>query len=64
MRKSSIREEARRLVERLPATATWEDLVNAIHVRQEIEEGLSDSDNNRVIPVEEVCRQFGLLHED
>jgi len=60
MHSVDIREEARRLVERLPANATWEDLMRAIFVRQTIEAGLSDSRQGNVLDVREVRRRFGL----
>jgi hypothetical protein len=56
----SIKEDARRLVERLPADATWEDLQYEIYVRQAIDAGLKDSRDRRIVPAEEVRRQFGL----
>jgi hypothetical protein len=39
-----IREEAMRLIERLPEDMTWEDLMYEIYVRQSIEAGLADSE--------------------
>ena len=57
---SSIKEDARRIVHRLPDTATWEDLIYQIYVRQSIEAGLKDADEGRVESVEEVRRSFGL----
>lgn len=56
----SIKEEARRLVDRLPDDATWEDLMHEIYVRKAIEAGLADSQAGRTTPVEEVRRRFGL----
>jgi predicted transcriptional regulator len=56
----SIKEEARRLVERLPESATWDDLMHEIYVRKAIESGLADSEAGRTTPVEEVRRRFGL----
>ena len=57
---SSIKNEARRIVNQLPETASWEDLIYRIYVRQSIEAGLKDADEDRVEPVEEVRRSFGL----
>lgn len=56
----SIKEEARRLVERLPESATWDDLMHEIYVRKAVESGLADSEAGRTTPVEEVRRRFGL----
>lgn len=56
----SIKEEARRLVERLPESATWDDLMHEIYVRKAVESGLADSEAGRTTPVEEVRKRFGL----
>jgi predicted transcriptional regulator len=57
---TTIKEEARRLVDKLPEDATWEDLMYEIYVQQAIEAGLKDSQKGRTVPVEEVRKQFGL----
>jgi hypothetical protein len=57
---TSIKSEARRLVEQLPDDATWDDLMYEIYVRQAIESGLKDSQEGRTVPVAEVRRQLGL----
>ena len=44
METTSVKEEARRLVEELPDDASWDDLMERIYVRQAIEAGLQDSD--------------------
>ena len=56
----SIKEEARRLVDRLPESSTWEDLVHEIYVRQAIETGLADSKAGGTTDVEHVRSSFGL----
>ena len=60
MQSTDIKEDARRLVEELPAGATWDDLMYRIYVRQAIEAGLKDSDAGRTVEVSEVRAQFGL----
>ncbi len=55
-----IKEEANRLVDRLDESATWDDLMYEIYVRQSIEAGLADSAAGRTVPVEQVREQFGL----
>jgi hypothetical protein len=57
---SSIKNEARRIVDQLPETASWEDLIYRLYVRQSIEAGLKDADEGRVESIEEVRRSFGL----
>lgn len=48
-----IRAEARRLVEQLPESATWDDLAYEVYVRQSIEAGLADVENGRVLDHDE-----------
>lgn len=57
---STLKEEARRLVDSLPDNATWDDLMHEIYVRQAIESGLEDSDAGRTMDVSEVREKFGL----
>ncbi len=57
---SAVKEEARRLVDRLPEDATWEDVQYEVYVRQAIEAGLKDSRDGRVVPLAEARRRFGL----
>lgn len=56
----NIKEEARRLIDRLPENATWDDLMYEIYVRVAIEAGLADSQAGRITSVETVRQQFGL----
>jgi hypothetical protein len=48
---ANIKEEAKRLVEKLPETMTWDDLMHEIYVRQSIEAGLVDSAAGKVMDV-------------
>lgn len=43
METNSIKEEARRLLDKLPEEVTWDDIMHEIYVRQAIEAGLNDS---------------------
>ena len=54
------KEEAHRLVDRMPEDATWDDLIHEIYVRQVIERGLADSDAGRTTDVREVRAKYGL----
>ena len=60
MSSTDIREEAKRLVEKLSSDSTWEDLMHEIYVRQAIESGLNDSRQNKLTPVSDVRKKFGL----
>lgn len=60
MSTTTIRDDARRLVEQLPDDATWEDLLYQIYVRQSIEAGLEDCRAGRLVPSSEVRKRLGL----
>jgi hypothetical protein len=55
-----VKTEARKLVDKLPAGATWEDLIREIYVHEAVELGLQDVKNKKVIPVEKLRAEFGL----
>jgi hypothetical protein len=57
---STIKAEARRIVDELPDSASWEDLIYRLYVRQSIEAGIKDVDEGNVESVEDVRRSFGL----
>jgi hypothetical protein len=57
---TSIKEEAKRLIDKLPDNSTWEDLIHEIYVRQAIESGKADSDAGRITDVEKVREKFDL----
>jgi predicted transcriptional regulator len=54
------KEEAHRLIDRMPKNATWDDLMREIYVRETIERGLSDSNSGRTRDVNEVRAKYGL----
>src|ERR1700741_2547254 len=60
MSNATVKEEARKLVDRLPDDATWEDLQYEIYVRQAVDTGLKDADAGRTVSDEEARRRFGL----
>ena len=60
MSNATVKDEARRLIDRLPEGATWEDLQYEIDFRQAVEAGLKDSREGRTVPLEEARRRFGL----
>jgi hypothetical protein len=60
MQTESIKEQAHRLLDNLPDSLTWEDLMYRIYVRQAIEAGIKDSDAGRTVDVKEVRKRFDL----
>lgn len=63
MEAGNVKDEARRLIERLPDDATWDDLMHEIFVRQAIEVGLEDSRAGKLTSVEDVRARFGLSQQ-
>ena len=60
MSTGNVKEEAKRLIDNLPESMTWDDLMHEIYVRQSIEAGLADSEARKVTDVSEVRAKFGL----
>jgi hypothetical protein len=60
METTDVREEARKLVDKLPEKSTWDDLMHEIYVRQAVEAGLTDSRAGKVTETSEVRNKFGL----
>jgi hypothetical protein len=54
------KEEAHKLVDRLPDNATWDDLMHEIYVREAIDRGLADSRADRTKSVRDVRAKYGL----
>ncbi len=54
------KDEAHKLIDRLPPGATWDDLIYQIYVREAIERGLADSDAGLIDDVKEVRARYGL----
>jgi len=60
MSATTVKDEARRMVESLGENATWDDLMYQIYVRQAIEEGIRDADAGRLTDTSQVRAEFGL----
>lgn len=56
----SLKQQARQLIDQLPDTATWDDVVYEMAVRRSIERGLADADASRLTDLKDVRRSFGL----
>ena len=55
-----IKSAAARLVRELPDSASWDDLMYQIYVRQKIESGLADLKAGRKHPHTSIRIEFGL----
>ena len=56
----TAKEQAIESISRLPAEATWQDIIYCLRVRQAIEEGIQAAQAGRTVPLEEVKRLFAL----
>lgn len=54
----SIKPDARRLVDGLPESATWDDLAYEVYVRQAIELGLDDAAAGRTVSHEDAMARI------
>lgn len=57
---SPIKERARALIDQLPDSASWDDLLYQLEVVADIERGLQDADSGRVADSRTVRRELGL----
>jgi hypothetical protein len=55
----SIKEEARRLLESLPDTASWDDIVYQLAVRRSVDLGLADAVAGRVVDAHAARHELG-----
>jgi predicted transcriptional regulator len=55
---STIKEEAKRLIEDLPEQATWDDVMYEFYIRKKVETGLKAAEAGDVVAHEEVKRQL------
>ncbi|MHB8453995.1 MAG: hypothetical protein ACYDDO_04700 [Acidiferrobacterales bacterium] len=57
---ANLKQIAHELIDRLPEGASWDDVVDEMIARREIELGLTNSEANRSMSVEDVAKEFGL----
>ncbi|MFH1288673.1 MAG: hypothetical protein ABII25_08275 [bacterium] len=60
MPKTMTKEQAYKLVEKMPEGATWDDFIHEVYVRETIEKGLEDSQSGRTKDVKEIRKKYGL----
>ncbi|MDI1312951.1 hypothetical protein [Prosthecobacter sp.] len=59
-RPSGIKAQAAKLARALPESASWDDLMYEIYVRQKIVSGLADIEAGRVKTHAAISKKFGL----
>jgi predicted transcriptional regulator len=56
----TLPEQVHQIADTLSPGATWDDVRYQIELRASIERGLADSRAGRMIPVEDLLREFGI----
>ncbi len=55
---ATVKEEAKRLIERLPDEASWDDLMYEIYVQKKIDMGLKAAEAGKLVPHEEAKQRL------
>lgn len=55
---SIIKEEAKKLIDKLPDQATWDDIIYEFYVKKKLAVALEAAEEGRVISHEEVKKRF------
>ncbi len=55
---STTKEEAMKVISRLPEEVTWEDIMYRLYVKKKIEEGIKAAEEGRTVSHEEVKELF------
>jgi predicted transcriptional regulator len=58
-----VKQAAHQLIDQLPDNVGWDELAYRMGVRASIERGLADSEAGRLIPHEDILREFGLTRD-
>ena len=53
-----VKDEAKKLIEKLPDTATWDDIMYELYVKKKIAGGLKAADEGRVVSHEEAKKRL------
>ncbi|MEO5558705.1 MAG: hypothetical protein ABIO49_03030 [Dokdonella sp.] len=60
MNAMTLRQHVHQIAETLPSEATWDDVRYQVELHASIERGVADVQAGRVIPVEELMKEFGV----
>ena len=55
---SSVKEEAKKLIDRLPDQVTWDDIMYEFYVKKKIATGIKAVEEGRIVYHEEVKKRF------
>jgi hypothetical protein len=54
----SVKEEARKLIDKLPEQATWDDIIYEFYVKKKLEIALKAADEGRVVSHEDAKKRL------
>jgi predicted transcriptional regulator len=54
----TVKEQIQHLAQQLPESATWDDVLYEVYVRQKVARGLAQVDQGRTVSQEQVEREF------
>ncbi len=60
---STVKEEARRLVDSMPEHATWDDVIYEFYVKKKLEKALKEADNGEVISHDEARKDLRIVKD-
>ncbi len=55
---SSVKEEAKKLIDRLPDQVTWDDIMYEFYVKKKIATGIKAAEEGHIISHDEVKKRF------
>lgn len=55
---SGVKQEAQKMIDRLPDEISWDDIIYQIYVKKKIERGMKAAQEGRVVAHEDVKRRF------
>jgi predicted transcriptional regulator len=55
---SKIKQEAKKLIDRLPDQITWDDIIYEFYVKKKIATGIKAAEEGRVVSHKEVKKRF------
>ena len=57
---TAFKQEAHNLIDALPDRASWKDLIYQAALHRAIDRGLAEADAGKLIPVEELLKDYGI----
>ena len=55
-----FKQEAHKLIDQLPETAGWDELIYEAALHRAIEQGLAEANSGQLIPIEDLLQEYGL----